>query len=1026
MTKIVVYNYLKIVGYLFITWLLTSLNCKLLAFDCGAGFSKSSNFVGGTLVDLNSVSGNAGEDSTRWEGTLHWNTFSGTSLPQSYLIPFEVSDFSKGGLSITISAPITDANRVMRYEHENGTCYEFSLESTTDLTQNLATVIYLPLYTVSTSVSPSEGGTVGFGISGSSGNAGESIQIIASASNGHEFTSWSGDVSGSDNPLTVTLDSNKTISANFSAVASSLAFDCGASFSKSSNFVDGALVDLNSVSGNAGEDSTRWEGTLHWNTFSGTSLPQSYLIPFEVSDFSKGGLSITISAPITDANRVMRYEHENGTCYEFSLESTTDLTQNLATVIYLPLYTVSTSVSPSEGGTVGFGISGSSGNAGESIQIIASASNGHEFTSWSGDVSGSDNPLTVTLDSNKTISANFSVDASDDDARAAGISLVTSTPGDYSLMTISSHETALEDMNTSATALGRSAGISLVASTPGDYSLMTISSHETALEDMNTSATALGRNAGISSVTSTPGDYSLMTISSHQTALVDMNASATALGRNAGISLVTSTPSDYSLLTISSHETALDDLNTSATALGRSAGISLVTSTPSDYSLLTISSHETALEDMNTSATALGRSAGISLVTSTPSDYNLITIEEYLSKLEEFSDTPDEDILNEAIETATSSGIVEGISLVTSTPSDYSLMAISSHEAALEDMNISATDLGRNAGISLVTSTPSDYSLMAISSHETALEDMNTSATALGRNAGISLVMSTPSDYSLMAISSHEATLEDMNISATALGRNAGISLVTSAPADYSLMTVASHETILDDLNASATADGFKQGENAVIESPADYNLMTTEYHIDKLQELSGTPEDILNEAIATATSTGFVNGVSAVTSKPGDYSLISLSFHDKALEEMNVSAASRGFETGVDEVVSIPANYSLISISSHDKEIESTKSDGIAEGINLVIENPTLHRLVSRDQYDLMLNEFANAETNSSPYTDGWFYVPNMGWLFTVSESFPYFYDSISKSWLYFQSGNDKPRFYDFNTSKWFTMEWK
>ena len=144
----------------------------------------------------------------------------------------------------------------------------------------------------------------------------------------------------------------------------------------------------------------------------------------------------------------MRYEHDNGTCYEFSLESTSDLTQNIAAVIHLPLYNISTSVSPSEGGTVGFGPSGSSGNAGESVQLIASAANGYEFTSWSGDISGSDNPLTVTLDSNKTISANFSVDTSDDDARAAGISLVTSTPSDYSLMTISSHETVLEDMET--------------------------------------------------------------------------------------------------------------------------------------------------------------------------------------------------------------------------------------------------------------------------------------------------------------------------------------------------------------------------------------------------------------------------------------------------------------------------------------------------------------------------------------------------------------------------------------------------
>ena len=81
----------------------------------------------------------------------------------------------------------------MRYEHENGTCYEFSLESTSDSSQNIASIIHLPIYSLSTSVSPSEGGSVGFDTSGSSGNAGEIIQLIVSASNGYEFTSWSGD-----------------------------------------------------------------------------------------------------------------------------------------------------------------------------------------------------------------------------------------------------------------------------------------------------------------------------------------------------------------------------------------------------------------------------------------------------------------------------------------------------------------------------------------------------------------------------------------------------------------------------------------------------------------------------------------------------------------------------------------------------------------------------------------------------------------------------------------------------------------
>ena len=58
------------------------------------------------------------------------------------------------------------------------------------------------------------------------------------------------------------------------------------------------------------------------------------------------------------------------------------------------------------------------------------------------------------------------------------------------------------------------------------------------------------------------------------------------------------------------------------------------------------------------------------------------------------------------------------------------------------------------------------------------------------------------------------------------------------------------------------------------------------------------------------------------------------------------------------------------------------------------------------------------------TPYTPAWFYLPNQGWLWTNRKSYPYFYDSTSKAWMYFQSGNDKPRFYHYGTKEWITVE--
>jgi uncharacterized repeat protein (TIGR02543 family) len=50
-------------------------------------------------------------------------------------------------------------------------------------------------------------------------------------------------------------------------------------------------------------------------------------------------------------------------------------------------------------------------NSGVTVQLTASPNAGYSFTSWSGDATGSVNPLTVTMTANKNITANFTINA---------------------------------------------------------------------------------------------------------------------------------------------------------------------------------------------------------------------------------------------------------------------------------------------------------------------------------------------------------------------------------------------------------------------------------------------------------------------------------------------------------------------------------------------------------------------------------------------------------------------------------------
>lgn len=80
---------------------------------------------------------------------------------------------------------------------------------------------------------------------------------------------------------------------------------------------------------------------------------------------------------------------------------------NLYSEVYVSYsYSISTSSSPSNSGTVSGGGTYSSGST---ISISATPFNGYQFSHWSGDASGSSNPLSITINQDTSIVANFSV-----------------------------------------------------------------------------------------------------------------------------------------------------------------------------------------------------------------------------------------------------------------------------------------------------------------------------------------------------------------------------------------------------------------------------------------------------------------------------------------------------------------------------------------------------------------------------------------------------------------------------------------
>ena len=191
-------------------------------------------------------------------------------------------------------------------------------------------------------------------------NHGSSVQLIATPSAGYIFTGWSGDATGSTNPLTVTMDANKNITANFAINTYTLTITSVNGIviknPDQANYNHGSTVQL-TASPSAGYTFTSWSGDA-----TGSTNP----------------LTVTM-----------------------------DENKNIIANFAINTYTLTiTSVN----GTVTKNPNQTNYSSGSNVQLTVTPSSGYIFTGWSGDASGSTNPLSITMNSNKNITANFTID----------------------------------------------------------------------------------------------------------------------------------------------------------------------------------------------------------------------------------------------------------------------------------------------------------------------------------------------------------------------------------------------------------------------------------------------------------------------------------------------------------------------------------------------------------------------------------------------------------------------------------------
>ena len=431
-------------------YVVTVLSNPILGGVTGGG----GTFNSGTSVTVTAVP-NAGFTFTNWTDGVNivstaanyqFNVTANRSLVANYAaIPYTVEVSSNpllggttsGGGTFNSGAAVTVAAEAnVGFTFTNWTegvnivstdaNYLFTIAGNRTLVANYT----VTLYTVAVSSNPLLGGTT---TGGGTFNAGTSVTVAAVPSVGFTFTNWTEGttiVSTSANYL-FTITGNRTLVANYSASPFTIAVSsnplAGGTTSGSGVFDAGTQVTV-STNANIGYSFTNWtEGTSIVSTNANylftvsanrilvaNYVPITYTVAVSsnplIGGTTSGGGTFNSGAPVTvHAISNAGYTFTNWTegliavstnaNYLFNIIGNRILVANYAKDFTLVVTAVNGSVvkNPSQltypGGT--------------SVQLTAVPNSGYTFTSWSVDATGSVNPLTITMNSDKAITANF-------------------------------------------------------------------------------------------------------------------------------------------------------------------------------------------------------------------------------------------------------------------------------------------------------------------------------------------------------------------------------------------------------------------------------------------------------------------------------------------------------------------------------------------------------------------------------------------------------------------------------------------
>ena len=239
-------------------------------------------------------------------------------------------------------------------------------------------------YSITIAVNPQNSGNVSKTPNKQKYTNGESVSLFASGNEGYKFTQWSGNVSGTSNPVTVITNGNIQVVAYFTKTQESVSTPVFIS-GPDTGFIDDNLEFITGGSGNNLGNPVEYR--FDWGDTT-------------MSEWGEGTDShVYQTAGIKGVRAIARSKVNTSVVSDWS-----DTHQ---IIIMNNFFTVTAIAEPAGSGSVNMYPPKTEYEAGDIVRLNPIAAGGYLFQNWSGDITGSDYTVNLTVDGNKYIIAHF-------------------------------------------------------------------------------------------------------------------------------------------------------------------------------------------------------------------------------------------------------------------------------------------------------------------------------------------------------------------------------------------------------------------------------------------------------------------------------------------------------------------------------------------------------------------------------------------------------------------------------------------